>query len=153
MILNNKKKGFFERLAGTISSEDDEPKSIAVKSELPVGQDDDDSNEGELAVDVYQTDNEIIIEAMIAGVSPDNLNVTITRDLVTIIDKREPNTHVINEDYFIRELFWGSFSREIELPVEVDPNESEAIEKHGLLIIRLPKINKARQTKIRVKSI
>lgn len=110
-----------------------------------------DDNEGQLSVDVHQTPSEIIIRAMVAGVRQDDLDVTITRDMVTIKCKRENVHTVAEEDYFFRELYWGSFSRTILLPQEVEPDEAEATEKNGLLTIKLPKINKGRQTKLKIK--
>jgi HSP20 family protein len=90
---------------------------------------------------------------MIAGVQPDNLSITITRDMITIRGKREENRSINDENYFVQELYWGAFSRTISLPEEVDPEEAEAIEKHGLLIIKLPKINKDKKTVLKIKSI
>jgi HSP20 family protein len=176
------KKSFFERLAGSISVDDeDEPLDIMpeeeeYEEEIPVQsgskakmsspmsknrthvahiQDDEemDMEEGELSVDVYQTPSEIIIEAMVAGVKPEDLHLSITRDMVTIKGRRDGNTQVTHDDYFYKELYWGSFTRSILLPHEVEIEEAEAVEKHGLLIIRLPKVDKARQTKLKVKSI
>lgn len=107
---------------------------------------------GELAVDVYQTPTHIIIKAMIAGVKPDDLDVSITRDMVTIRGKRERHTEGTAGDFFFQELYWGAFSRTIVLPQEVEIEEAEAAEKHGLLIVRLPKLDKGRQAKLKVKS-
>jgi HSP20 family molecular chaperone IbpA len=107
---------------------------------------------GELAVDVYQTPSHIIIKAMIAGVRPEDLDVSITRDLVTIKGKRERHTEGTAGDFFFQELYWGSFARSIVLPQEVEIEEAEATEKHGLLVIRLPKLDKGRQAKLKVKS-
>lgn len=107
--------------------------------------------EGELTVDVYQTPSEIVIKSMVSGVKPEDLDISITRDMVTIKGKRETERYVKDEDYFHQELYWGSFSRTIMLPAEVDVEESEAIEKHGLLILKLPKIDKNKQTRLRVK--
>ena len=109
--------------------------------------------DGELSVDVYQTQNEIIIEAMLAGVKPEDLQISITRDMVTIKGRRDGNTQISDDDYFYRELYWGSFSRSILLPHEIEIESVEAVEKHGLLIVRLPKVDKARQAKVKVKSI
>lgn len=109
--------------------------------------------EGELSVDVYQTQSEIIIEAMVAGVKPEDLHLSITRDMITIKGRRDANTQVGADDYFYKELYWGPFARSILLPHEIEIEEAEAVEKHGLLIIRMPKIDKARQSKIKVKSI
>ena len=89
---------------------------------------------------------------MVAGVRPDDLDLSITRDMVTIKGKREESHEVENEDFFHKELYWGSFSRTVLLPQEIDVEASEASEKHGLLIIKLPKIDKDRQTKLKVKS-
>ena len=108
--------------------------------------------EGELAIDVYQTPSHIIIKAMIAGVRPEDLDVSITRDMVTIRGKRERHVEGGAGDFFFQELYWGSFARTIVLPQEVEIEEAEATEKHGLLVIRLPKLDKGRQAKLKVKS-
>ena len=108
--------------------------------------------DGELSVDVYQTPTHIIIKAMIAGVRPEDLDVSITRDMVTIRGKRESNAEVSVGDFFFSELYWCSFSRTIILPQEIEIEESDASEKHGLLTIRLPKLDKGRQAKLKIKS-
>src|SRR3989344_1523551 len=108
--------------------------------------------EGELAVDVYQTPTHIVIKAMIAGVRPEDLDISITRDMVTVRGKRERHTEGVNGDFFFQELYWGSFVRTIVLPQEVEIEEAEATEKHGLLTVRLPKVDKGRQAKLKVKS-
>lgn len=120
-----------------------EPAPLAEEVEEPAG---------ELAVDVYQTPTHIVIKAMIAGVKPDDLDVSITRDMVTIRGKRERHTEGTAGDFFFQELYWGAFSRTIVLPQEVEIEEAEASEKHGLLIVRLPKLDKGRQAKLKVKS-
>jgi len=163
------KKSFFERLASsvmvddvddnaelTINRENEETRNMTPKdlggnnklSQVP-----EEDLDGELSVDVYQTPSEIIIEAMVAGVKPEDLHLSITRDMVTIKGRRDGNTQVMEDNYFYRELYWGTFSRTILLPHEIEIEEVEAVEKHGLLIIRLPKIDKAKQAKIKVKSI
>ncbi len=111
-----------------------------------------DQSEGQLPVDVYQTPNEIVIRTFVAGVRPDELNVSISRDMVVIEGSREERDSVVDSDYFTRELFWGTFSRTILLPQEVDVDNSSAGAKDGLLSIILPKLDKARQTKLRVKA-
>lgn len=108
--------------------------------------------DGELSVDVYQTSTHIVVKAMIAGVRPEDLDVTITRDMVTIRGKREQHTEGSSGDFFFQELYWGTFSRTIVLPQEIEVEEAEAVEKHGLLIIRLPKLDKGRQAKLKVRS-
>jgi len=164
-----KKRSFLERLTGSIRLEDQEeesmnPSVIAVKKVSLQGRDIEEEDgekeskweeeqEAELTIDLYQTQNEIIVQAMIAGVHPDNLSIDITRDTISIRGKREENQSINKENYFVQELYWGTFSRNITLPEEIDPEEAEAIEKHGLLIIKLPKIDKNRETKLKVKSI
>ncbi|HEY5383096.1 MAG TPA: Hsp20/alpha crystallin family protein [Candidatus Paceibacterota bacterium] len=108
--------------------------------------------DGELAVDVYETPTHLIIKAMIAGVRPEDLDISITRDMVTIRGKRERAVEGTAGDFFFQELYWGSFSRTIVLPQEVEIEEAEATEKHGLLVIKLPKLDKGRHAKLKVKS-
>jgi len=108
---------------------------------------------GELPVDVYETQNEIIIQTLIAGVLPENLSISITRDMVIISGKREANKAVPHDAYSIRELYWGSFERTVELPEEVEIDSSEAIERHGMLMIKMPKLDKRRKNVLKIKSI
>ena len=108
--------------------------------------------DGELPVDMYQTDDEIIIRAIVAGVDPSDLEISITRDMVTVRGVREEYQEAQDDGYFHRELFWGSFSRTLLLPEEVAIDESEAQEKHGMLEIRMPKLDKHRSTQLRVKT-
>lgn len=110
------------------------------------------AEEGQLTVDVYQTSNDIIIKAMVAGVRGEELDITITREMVTIKGTRHAERTVNDNDYFHKELYWGAFTRTILLPAEVEPEEAEATEKNGLLTIKLPKIDRGRQMKVRVKS-
>ncbi len=92
-----------------------------------------------------------MIRAFVAGVRPDELSISISRDMVVIEGSRMEREQVSEGDYFTRELFWGSFSRTILLPQEVDVDNSAASAKDGLLTLILPKLDKARQTKLRVK--
>lgn len=165
--MSKEKRSFFERLTGTVRMDDDERdlapnKKITTSSssrvsgsstELDSWLDKETDPEGELTVDVYQTPEMIVIKSMIAGVRPEDLDVSITRDLVTIRGKREEERVAKEEDYFARELYWGSFSRTIQLPEEIDVDEAEAIEKHGLLILKLPKLDKKRQSKLKVRTV
>ncbi len=107
---------------------------------------------GELAVDVYQTPDAIVVKALVAGVHPASIDISLTREMLTISGTRSDEREVDEEHYFQRELYWGSFSRTILLPEEVDVDMAEASEKHGILMIRLPKINKKRETKLKVRS-
>jgi len=103
-------------------------------------------------VDVYQTADSIVIKALIAGVQPATVEIVLTREMITISGAREDEKEVEDDGYFQRELYWGAFSRTILLPEEVDVDMAEATEKHGILSIRLPKVNKKRQTKLKVRT-
>ena len=128
-------------------------KKSAKEQEVASWIDEETDKDAELTVDVYQTSDMIIIKSMIAGVRPEDLDISITRDMVTITGKREEERSVKEEDYYVRELYWGSFSRSIQLPEEIDVDEAEAVEKHGLLILKLPKLDKKRQSKLKVKTV
>ncbi|HWH16153.1 MAG TPA: Hsp20/alpha crystallin family protein [Candidatus Paceibacterota bacterium] len=173
-----KKRSFFDRLSGSApmddhydAFDDDFPMQSGMQAPMrtitPSAQPqiqtqpttrtfanlvEEDQTEGQLPVDVYQTPNEIVIRTFVAGVRPDELNVSISRDMVVIEGSRDERDSVIDSDYFTRELFWGTFSRTILLPQEIDVDNSSAGAKDGLLSIILPKLDKARQTKLRVKA-
>lgn len=152
-----KKPSFFDRLTGTQyddsfdSFEESTPDNQSTAVDHSAKPAPEEMGEAQLTVDVYQNDSEIVIRALVAGVRPDELDISITRDMVTISGKRVEHKEVTDDEYVYRELFWGSFSRSIVLPAEVDVDQAEALEKHGLLTIKLPKLNKDRQTKLKVK--
>lgn len=166
-----KKTSFLERLTGAVtmhskydevldedhhfadSEEDPTSETYEEESEWHGVQDyEEEPQEGELPVDMYQTDDAIVIRALVAGVSPEDLDISITRDMVTIKGIREEYRESSSDDYYHRELFWGSFTRSLVLPEEVVIDEAEAHEKHGLLEIRLPKVDKHRSTRLKVRS-
>jgi len=107
--------------------------------------------EGQLAIDIYQTENELVIRSAIAGVKPEFLDISFERDIIIIRGKREKPSEE-KGDYFSQECYWGPFSREIILPVEVDPNLAEATMKEGILTIRLPKIEREKKRVIKVRA-
>lgn len=147
------KKSFFERLTGTVKLEEDSRDRDEVIEDPRGGLLEENEEEGQLTVDVYQTASEIVLKTMVAGVRPEDLDINITRDMVTIKGKREAAKDVDDQDYFHKELYWGSFSRTVMLPEEIEVEEAEAVERHGLLVIKLPKVDKAKQNKLRVKSV
>lgn len=111
-----------------------------------------DEAEGQLTVDVYQDKDTIVVQSAVAGVNPDDLEVNITNESVTIRGRREKLETIEDKDYFYQECFWGKFSRSIILPVEVDPEDSTAVLKNGVLTIKMPKIVKRKAKKLKVKS-
>ncbi len=126
------------------TDEDDRPVLHHLQHEEEIGQ---------LPVDVYETSKEVIIQTLIAGVLPEHLTINITRDVVSISGKREENKSIAQDSYHIQELYWGAFERVIDLPFEVDIDNAEAIERHGLLMLKLPKLDKTRKAAIKIKSI
>lgn len=155
--MSKEKRSFFERLTGTVRMKEDEKAETKVSKKgedgISAWIDEESDQDGELTVDVYQTNDMIVVKSMIAGVRPEDLDVSITRDVVTIRGKREEERVAREEDYFTRELYWGSFSRTIQLPEEIDVDEAEAVEKHGLLILKLPKLDKKKQSRLKVKTV
>src|SRR3990167_5916553 len=154
----DKKRSFWERMTGSMGMEEerDEPKKVMHVTGTGKKNNswmEDETEEAELAVDVYETATDIVVQTMVAGVRPEDLELTIARDMITIHGKREEFLNIDEENYFTKELYWGSFSRTILLPQEVEPEEAEATEKHGLLSIRLQKVDKEKKTNVKVRSI
>lgn len=107
--------------------------------------------EGQLTVDVYQDKDSIVVQSTVAGVEPDDLEINITNESVTIRGRREKIQKIEDKDYYYQECFWGKFSRSIILPAEVDPEGSKANLKNGVLTITMPKLVKKRAKKLKVK--
>ena len=110
-----------------------------------------DYEEGQLSIDVYQTPKDIVVKSTIAGVKPDDIDISINNDMLTIRGKRELTDNVKDENYLYRECYWGSFSRSIILPVEIEPDKIEACLENGVLTIILPKAKSAKEIMIKVK--
>lgn len=109
-----------------------------------------DEGEGQLTIDVYQTPEEIVVESTIAGVEPENLDVDISPEAVTIRGKREKEKKISDEDYFYQECYWGRFSRSVILPQEIDPEKSVATLKNGVLTVHMPKVDRRKSKKLKV---
>lgn len=103
--------------------------------------------EGQLAVDVYQTDTDIKIIAPIAGVKPEDLDIAITGNNLVIRGARKTESEVKKEHFIVQECYWGSFTRTIELSKGLDTEKATANLKNGVLTVTIPKQPKA-QTKV-----
>jgi HSP20 family protein len=108
--------------------------------------------EGQLSIDVYQTPKAIVVKSTIAGVKPEDIDISINNDMLTIRGKREMSDVVKEENYLYRECYWGSFSRSIILPVEVQADKIDAILENGVLTVSLPKAKPTKQISVKVKS-
>jgi HSP20 family protein len=106
--------------------------------------------EGQLAVDVFQTKEAIVVKSTIAGVKPENLEIYLHNDLLTIRGKREQEDEEQETDYFYKECYFGGFSRSIILPVEVQADKVEATLKNGILKIVLPKAQKSKLINVQI---
>ena len=106
--------------------------------------------EGELAVDIYQTQAEVVVKAPVAGVNEQDIDITIQPDQISIRGERKEEKEVADEHYHARECYWGAFSRNVLLPVEVDPDGARATFKNGILTVRLPKSRKNQAVKLKI---
>jgi HSP20 family protein len=107
--------------------------------------------EGQLTIDVYQTDESVVIKSTIAGVKPEDLDVSINNDMVTIKGERKNEEQVQGENYYYQECYWGYFSRSVVLPVDIIADKAEASLKNGILTIRLPKADTTKIKRIQVR--
>ena len=114
------------------------------------GKENNDSEEGQLTIDVYQSGGFIIVKSIIGGARSDDLDISITNDMVTIKGVRKNPDEVKAEDYYYQECFWGNFSRSVILPCDIKTDEVRATMKNGILVIKLPKIEKNSSMKIKV---
>jgi HSP20 family protein len=110
-----------------------------------------DYEEGQLSIDVYQTPDAIVVKSTIAGVKSDDIDISINNDLLTIRGRREMVESIREEHYLYRECYWGSFSRSIILPVEIEVEKIEAFLENGVLTVVLPKAKSAKQISIKVR--
>lgn len=106
--------------------------------------------DGQLTVDVYQTEDDIVIQSTIAGVDQNSIDISVTNDMVVIKGKRLGPDNIKQSDYYYQELFWGPFSRSIILPEDIDSDKARASMKNGLLTIHLPKLSKLKTRKVRI---
>lgn len=127
---------------------------VADRTNTDLASDDwmDDEGAGQLAIDAYQTDDEVIIKAPIAGVNPEDLDIAITDELVTIKGERHGSDSVSREHYFLQECYWGTFTRSYVLPTSVDADNANAELTNGILTITIPKLSKVKARRLTVKT-
>jgi HSP20 family protein len=109
--------------------------------------------EGQLNIDMYQTKDNVIIKSTIAGVRPEDIDITVANDMISIKGSRKKEEHVSQDDYFYQECYWGNFSRSVIVPVDIDPENIEADLKDGILTVIVPKAAKAKTKKVKVKGL
>ncbi len=109
--------------------------------------------EGQLNIDMYQTKDNVIIKSTIAGVRPEDIDITVANDMVTVKGARKKDEVIAQDDYFYQECYWGNFSRSVIIPVDIDSESIEADLKDGILTVVIPKAAKAKTKKVKVKGL
>jgi len=110
-----------------------------------------DYEEGQLSIDVFETDKNIVVKSTIAGVRPEDIDISLDNDMLTIRGERKEKKEDEGKNYLYKECYWGSFSRSIILPTEVDSKKIEAILENGILTIILQKVKKSKKIGVKVK--
>lgn len=154
-------KTFLERIGFTRSDDEDDIEN----TETGIGKestadwltevDESKKSPWEIQADVYQTPDAVFIKTIVAGVRPEDLDVTISREKVTINGRRVEENLPGSAQFVAKELYWGEFTKTVYMPngVEVEASEAQAEEKHGMLLLKLPKIDKNKETRLRIKSV
>jgi len=155
MVMPKNKRSFFERITGSAPSNVYAPTESSSRTptnttnNLPEVTEEE---EGQLTLDIFREGDDIVVQAFVAGVTSPDLDVSITQDMLTIRGKRQTQREVNRENYYYRELYWGTFSRSVMLPEEVDVDSAQASTKNGLLTIRLKKLDRNKTSKLQVKN-
>ncbi len=131
-----------------LPAEDSQPQAAAPAADDEW--DEDDNVPGQLAVDVYETREKLIVKARTAGVNKNDLDVSISDNQLTVRGTLSSGTEEGVENYFLQECYWGEFSRTIALPVPVKEEEIEAVLKDGVLTISFGKVQQDTVKKIQV---
>lgn len=145
-----------EDMEESSSEEEEAPVSVEVQSQSKPKEGNEDwltDFEGQLNIDMYQTKDNVIIKSTIAGVRPEDIDITVANDMVTIKGSRRKEESVSQDDYFYQECYWGNFSRSVIIPVDIDSETIEADLKDGILTVIIPKAAKAKTKKVKVKGL
>lgn len=136
-----------DELAAAFLSDD-----LDVSDDAHVTNDDpaEDEFPGQLAVDVYENDDKLVVKARTAGVNKDELDVSISDGILTISGTLSSGDEAVASNWHIQECYWGEFSRTLALPVAVKEDEVEAVLKDGVLTITFSKLKQEQAKKIQV---
>ncbi|HIE16643.1 MAG TPA: Hsp20/alpha crystallin family protein [Dehalococcoidia bacterium] len=107
---------------------------------------------GGLPLDMYQTANEVVVKAALPGVKPEDVDISITGDTLTIKAEHKEEQEAKEEDYFYKECHYGACSRSVTIPVQVKADKAEAVFENGILTLTLPKAEEIRPKQIKVKA-
>lgn len=109
--------------------------------------------DGQLGVDIFQEGDKLVVQAAVAGVKPEDIEVALNNDTLTIKGFRENKTQQGKREYLTQECYWGGFSRSIILPFDVKQDEIQAKLENGIITVTLPISKKSKYTKIEVKEV
>jgi HSP20 family protein len=151
----------YEEVLVDEAEEEDEEENVPVKTPMqPVSDPQTQAQgnwisdyEGQLNIDMYQTKDNVILKSTVAGVRPEDLDITVANDIVTVRGSRKREEDVSQDDYFYQECYWGSFSRSVIVPVDIDSEHIEADLKDGILTVVIPKAAKAKTKKVKVRGL
>jgi HSP20 family protein len=106
----------------------------------------------EFPIDVYQTKKDLVVKAALPGVKPEEMDITITDDAVTIKGEHAEEQETKEDDYLYRERYYGAFSRSVAIPVKVKGDKAEATFEEGVLTLTLPKAEEIKPRQIKIKA-
>jgi HSP20 family protein len=109
------------------------------------------AGEAQPALDMYQTANDLVVEVSLPGVRAEDVDISITGDVLTIKGESKMEEEVRQEDYLLQERRYGSFSRSVSLPIPVKADKAQATFKQGVLVITIPKAEAVRPTQIKIR--
>lgn len=107
---------------------------------------------GALAVDVYETYEDVVVKTALPGVDPEDVDVSITGNTLTVKGETKAEEEVEEEDYVYRERRFGTYSRSLTLPASIEADQAEAEYENGVLTLRLPKAEEAKPKTIEIKT-
>lgn len=142
-----------DELAAAFLNDDDLSQPSSVATQQPAMDEPDDTEDefpGQLAVDVYETETELVVKARTAGVNKDDLDVSISEGILTISGTLSSGDDTEANNWHIQECYWGEFSRTLALPVPVKEDEAKAALKDGVLSISFPKVQQEQAKKIQI---
>lgn len=142
-----------ELAAAFLNDDDDTQSSQSQGQSQPAEQNWEESEDdfpGQLAVDVYETDEELVVKARTAGVEKEDLDVSISDGILTITGTLSSGDDSAATNWHIQECYWGEFSRTLALPVPVKEDEAKASLKEGVLSISFPKVQQEQAKKIAI---
>lgn len=143
-----------DELAAAFLNDDDLTQGGSDQQSAPMADENWDEGEedfpGQLAVDVYETDERLVVKARTAGVNKEDLDVSISDGILTISGTLSSGDDTEATNWHIQECYWGEFSRTVALPVAVKEDEVEAILKDGVLTIMFNKVKQEQAKKITI---